>query len=109
MANPSKRRGSAFERDFVSWLREQGWPDAERRVSEGINDRGDVAGVKGWTLELKATKHADLGTAMGETEREAKKAGTLRYALVKKRRNKSCDEAFVILPAWLWAEMVRES
>lgn len=104
----ARRRGSKFETDFVEWLRQVGWPDAERRVSNGSKDRGDVAAVRGWTIELKATKHADLGTAMKEAEKESENAGTTRFMLVKKRRNKGIAEAMVVMPAWLWAEIARD-
>ena len=74
----------------------------------GTLDRGDVAGVRGWTLELKATRYADLGPAMREAKKESENAGTTKYALVKKWANHGVDEAFVILPAWLWNELAQE-
>jgi Holliday junction resolvase len=46
----SKRKGSTFERAVVEYLADHGFPQAERRVSNGTKDRGDVAGVAGWIL-----------------------------------------------------------
>ena len=60
----AKRKGPAFEGQVVSYLREHGFPQAERRVMGGSRDRGDVAGVPGWVLELKATRALDLAEAL---------------------------------------------
>ncbi len=54
-----KRKGSAFERDVVAYLREHGFPDAERAYGAGRpEDIGDVVGIPGVTVEVK--NHARL-------------------------------------------------
>lgn len=102
------KRGPKFEADVVAFLRTAGFPDAERRVMGGARDRGDVAGVRGWVLELKASKAEDWGYELTEAEKEARNAGVPRFALVKKRRNKPIAEAFAVVPLWLLAELMRE-
>lgn len=104
----ASRAGLAYQHEFCRWLTTVGFPDAEPRVSNGSRDRGDVAGVRGWCLELKRTKASDLGVAMKEAEKEALNAGVTKFALVKKRRGKGVAESFVVMPAWLFAELIRE-
>lgn len=101
--------GPQFEKDVVEFLRSAGFPNAERRVQGGVNDKGDIAGVAGWVIETKRIKAADLGEGMNEAQREAKNAGVGRYAYVKKRRQKPTSEAYAIVPLWLLAELIREA
>src|SRR5487761_1143000 len=83
-----KRRGSAFESAVVAFLAEHGFPAAERRVMGGTRDRADVAGIPGWTLELKAEHSLDLAGALTEAKAHAhvedhicrlKDSGLLRF------------------------------
>jgi hypothetical protein len=64
----------------------------------GSQDRGDVAGVPGWTLELKATQRIALAEALTEAKVEAAHAGTLDYAAIIKRRNHPVASAYVVMP-----------
>ena len=98
MSNPSKQKGSLFERQVVEFLAVNGFPSAERRVLRGTKDAGDVSGVPGWVLELKATRIIDLASAVDEARIEAKNAGCTHFAAVVKRRNKSISEAYFVLP-----------
>jgi hypothetical protein len=107
MANPSKAKGSLFEKQVCEYLASY-WPDVERRVQAGANDRGDVAGIHGWVVELKATKQLDLAGALREAELEAQHAGVRRFVAVFKRRQQSVTEAYAVMPLWLWALVVYE-
>lgn len=109
MANPSKRKGSAFERDVVDYLKVNGFPWAERRALEGVNDRGDVAGIPGVVLEVKACKQIDLAGFMGEAEREAANAGVSIFAVIAKRRMKPTSEAYAVMPLRLLVELLRDA
>jgi hypothetical protein len=102
----AKRRGSRFEADVVAYLAEHGFPLAERRVMGGTRDRGDVAGIPGWTLELKAERGLDLAGALSEAKTEAVNAGTLDYAAVLKRRNHPVAGAYVVLPLDRFAHLL---
>ena len=98
VANPSKRKGTAFERQVADWLKDNGFPDADRSVLRGNKDRGDIIGLACWCLELKATRQIDLAGALDEAAREAKNLGTEFYAAVIKRRRKSVAAAYVVMP-----------
>lgn len=108
MSNPSKAKGSKFEREVVEYLRQAGFPYAERRALRGTLDAGDIAGVVGWTLEAKNQKAMNLGEWCKEAAQEAVNAGGRRWAVIHKRRQHNASEAFVTLPLRLFAELLTE-
>jgi len=108
MANPSKRKGSKFEVDVVAYLKDHGFPYAERRALRGTLDAGDVAGIAGWVLEVKNHAKLDIGNWSTEAAKEASNDGCSRWAVVHKRRQHSTAEAFVTLPLRLFAEMLAD-
>lgn len=102
----NKRRGSRFETDVCEFLREHGFPLAERRVMGGSRDRGDIAGIPGWVRECKATRELDLAGAVSEAKSEARNAGVIDYAAVLKRRNHPVASAYVVLPLDRFAHLL---
>lgn len=104
----AKRKGSTFAAQVVGYLQEHGFPQAERRVMGGSRDRGDVAGVPGWVLELKATRALDLAGALSEAQREAATAGVSRYAAILKRRQHGVADSYVVIPLHLFAGLVAQ-
>jgi hypothetical protein len=48
----NRRKGADTERMVVAWLRENGWPDAKRRLA-GNGQAGDIDGVPGVLIECK--------------------------------------------------------
>ena len=105
----AKRRGSRFEADVVAYLTEHAFPLAERRVMGGARDRGDVAGVPGWTLELKAQRSLDLAGALYEARAEAMNAGTIDFAAILKRRNHPVAGAYVVMTLDRFAHLLNRS
>jgi hypothetical protein len=108
MANPSKKKGSAFEVAVVAYLRENGFPFAERRALRGTKDAGDVSGITGWILEVKNHAKLDIGNWSTEAAKEASNDGCSRWAVVHKRRQHSTAEAFVTLPLRLFAQLLAD-
>lgn len=96
MTNRAKQRGTAFETRLVKYLRENGWPNAERRALSGSADKGDVSGMP-VVLEAKAQKSFDLAGWIDEAKAEAKNAGVPMGIVVFPRRNHSMDEAYALL------------
>ena len=107
MVNPSKQKGTAFETAIVGYLREHGFPYAERRALHGNHDRGDVAGVPGWVLELKAEKKIDLAGYVAEVEVERVNDGAQFGAAVVKRRGKPTRDAYVVMDLASFCELIR--
>ncbi|GAA4891087.1 hypothetical protein ACFPM3_20335 [Streptomyces coeruleoprunus] len=88
MTNRSKSRGTAAEREVVRYL-QNWWPAAERRALSGSRDRGDVAGIPGVVVEVKAAATQLIGAWQRETMVEMRNAGAAACLLVVKRPYKT--------------------
>jgi hypothetical protein len=97
MSNPSKQKGTAFETAVVAFLRDNGFPYAERRALAGNNDRGDVGGIPGLVLELKAARELRLSEWMDELQTEKGNAHASDGAVVVKRRNHGVAKSYVVM------------
>lgn len=81
---------------------------AERRALHGNTDKGDIAGVANWTLELKNRRALDVGGAIDEARIEAGHAGTRWYAaIVKRPRKGSPAEAIAAMPLSLLVDLIQ--
>jgi len=56
VTSPQKRKGSAAELAVAKWLRKLGWIHAERSRAGWQDDRGDIDGMPGVCIEVKAEK-----------------------------------------------------
>lgn len=95
----SKDKGTTAEREVVRYL-QNWWPAAERRALNGGKDRGDVAGVPGVVIEVKAAKTQLIGPWKRETLTEMANAGVGLCLLVVKRPYKSVAEWDAYMPAY---------
>ena len=102
------RRGSTFEQAVCEYLAAHGQPYAERRARRGRRDAGDVAGVPGWVLEVKAEKRMSVAGAVDVAERERLNAGVPYAASVLKRRMRPTSEAYVVMPLHRFATLLDE-
>jgi len=80
----SKAKGTKAESDVVRYL-QNWWPAAERRALSGNKDKGDVAGIPGVCIEIKAAATQLIGPWQRETLLEMHHAGVDRCLLVVKR------------------------
>lgn len=92
----SKQRGTSFEVQTVEYLRRVLGDDRiERRALNGINDRGDIAGVtirgKRTVIECKNAKRMELAAWLDEAEAERRNDDAEFAVVVHKRRG--CGEA----------------
>lgn len=84
----ARTKGTTAERDVVAYLRKAGWPDAERRALAGNKDKGDVAGIPGVCIEIKAQERPMLAKWARELQVEMANAGAGFGLLVVKRAYK---------------------
>lgn len=63
MVNKPRQKGTSAETAVVSFLRDNGFPHAERRSLKGSQDWGDVTGTPGLAWEVK---YANGGVRMAE-------------------------------------------
>lgn len=67
----ARAKGTAAETAVVNYLRANGFPHAERRALAGSADRGDIAGIAGWAIEVKSGARLDIPGWLRETAKEA--------------------------------------
>ena len=71
MVNKPRRKGTAAETAVVTYLRDHGWPYAERRSLNGALDKGDVTGCPGLCFEIKSAGFGiKMSSWLGETAEE---------------------------------------
>lgn len=76
MVNKSGRIGTKAEVQVASYMAKDGWPGAERRKTEGKNDRGDInSGRPELVVEVKADRGLQFPAFLRETEKERVNAG----------------------------------
>lgn len=88
MSTRSKQKGTTAEREVVRYL-QNWWPAAERRALSGNKDKGDVAGIPGVVVEIKAAQTQMLPKWQRETLAEQANADAAHCMLVVKRPYKA--------------------
>lgn len=71
----AKDKGRITENLLVDYLILNGFIHAERRRLYGITDRGDIAGVVGWVIEVKSGASLDLSGWLRELAVEMRNDG----------------------------------
>ena len=74
MTAAQRNKGAAAERRFVNWLREHGYPDARRNLTEGgktAENRGDIDAIPAVCFDVKDREDCKPGTWMRQAEKEA--------------------------------------
>lgn len=109
MTSPQKRKGSAYEREVAAFLRDNGFPEADRRYGAGVQyDKGDLVGVPGVTIECKNQVKIDLAGFLDEALVEAVNARTKYGVAVIKRRRRSTGDSYVVLSLSQFVELLKE-
>lgn len=80
----ARRIGTAAESAVVAYLQSNGFPYAERRALAGAHDRGDIAGLPGIAVEVKAVARPAYQEWLREAGREAANAGVPLGVVVHK-------------------------
>ena len=90
-----RRKGAEFERAVVKKLKALGFRKAERIISDGREDKGDITGVLGFHVECK--NHQNFGQAIrdGLDQAQAAKDPWLTALVIAKRPNKNINHAIV--------------
>ena len=99
----AKAKGTAAETAVVRFLQANGYPHAERRALAGAQDRGDVAGIPGLVIEVKAAARLELAAWLDEVHAEVANEPTTESVGVvwHKRRGKgSPGQWYVTMDGW---------
>jgi hypothetical protein len=109
VTSPERRKGNAFELAIVAFLREHGFPYAERSYGVGRpDDRGDIDGIPGWTIEAKNQKAIDLAGWCGEAKAEAANSRSHWWAVIAKRRNRPIGDAYVVMDLTTFSRLLAD-
>jgi hypothetical protein len=110
MTHPNKNKGNAAERAVVQYLRNNGYPFADRMRSGWSDDKGDIDNVPETCVEVKAEKRIDLAGYMVELEREMSNAhAETGVVIVKKRGTADVGNWYACAPVHIWLQLLRES
>lgn len=104
-----KDKGTSWESAIVTYLRDGGFPDVERRALKGVLDRGDIAGLRGIMIEAKNVARVSLSTILAEVKIErANAAAWLGVAWIKKIGKTSPGEGYVVMSGEQFLELLRK-
>lgn len=92
-----RARGTRFESEVAAYMRDHGFPNAERRALAGGQDKGDITGIAGLVVEAKSCKRIELAAWMDETHTETVNAKADLGILVIKRRGKGVARSYCVL------------
>ncbi len=106
MSSKSKIRGTRWESQVRDYFIGLGFVGVERRALTGNQDKGDLSGIPGWTLEAKNEARISLATYMDETQVEADNAKTPYFAAIVKRRRRSTGQAYAVMPLYQLASLL---
>lgn len=96
--NRSKIKGTSWETQIVAFLRDRGWPHAERRALAGNADRGDVAGVPAVVIEAKSCARIELAAWLDEVEAEKRNdRADVGLVWVKRKGRTSPGAGYVVM------------
>ena len=109
MSNPSKVKGSNYEREIVNYLR-QHFADVDRTRAGWTDDRGDIHGIEGFTWECKNHKAMALSQWVAELHAECRNAGTDLGAVVhKKRGTTDPEQQYATLPLGMLVQLLKRA
>lgn len=110
MTHKNKIKGSQYERDIVKALQEDGFASVERMYGAGRqDDKGDIRGLDGWTIEAKNQAKIDLPTFLAELKNEMANAGNDLGAVLVKKRNANIRDSYVVMSWEILIELLRRT
>ena len=110
MPSKGKAKGSAGERSVVKAFREAGWVGAERTRAGWQDDRGDIDGVLGVTLEVKNQKRMDLAQWVDELIVEMRNGDNDVGAVVHKRVGKTdAADWYASMPLYVYMHLLKQA
>ena len=107
----AKAKGTAAETAVVRFLQANGYPHAERRALAGAQDRGDVAGIPGLVIEVKAAARMELAAWLDEANAEGdfdpvNYDGDLPVVWHKRRGKGSPGDWYVTMDGWAFLALL---
>lgn len=105
-----RAKGTAAETAVVRYLRDHGFPHAERRALHGTADQGDITGCGPIVFEVKNHKTLDLAGWLKELDVEMQNADVNVGAVVaKKRGTTDPGEWYAVMPLYRLVDLLKEA
>lgn len=108
----SKQKGTNAETAVVNWFKSKGpkRKNVERRSLNGIQDRGDIAGIPEVVIEVKNHARMELSAWVAELLVEMKndKAET-GIVIHKKKGTTDVGQWYATAPADVWYELLKKA
>jgi Holliday junction resolvase len=114
MTSAAKRKGSAYERTIVQYLRECGFA-VDRTRAGWSDDRGDIHGIESpegvpFVFECKNQRTLRLPDWIRELEAEIGNAGGVAGVLVHKKHGTTAPEdQYATLPLGMLVQLLKEA
>lgn len=114
VSNPQKNKGSAYERQIVSYLRETGFA-VDRTRAGWSDDRGDIHGICSadgtpFVIECKNHQRLNLSGWIKELYAEITNAKGVAGVLVHKRRGTTNpQDQYATLPFGMLVQLLKEA
>lgn len=106
----AKAAGREWEKAICDYLISRGWIHVERRRLEGVNDRGDVAGIPGVVVEAKNVSKLEVASFLDEANHEADNAGGAHgVAWIKRRGKASPANGYVLMDGATFTNLLKEA
>ncbi|MCP4962263.1 MAG: hypothetical protein GY925_23715 [Actinomycetia bacterium] len=105
----SRAKGARGERDVVDYLNANGYPHAERRLSGAADDRGDIIGIPGVTIEVKARRAFEPAAWVDQLAEEMDNTpgeGT-GFVIAKRRQRGDVADWYAITPVGLMLPLLK--
>lgn len=93
----NKAKGRTAENQVVEYLTSRGYTGVERRRLAGVNDKGDIAGIRDLVIEVKAQRSINLASFVDEANTEAANVGGIGVAWIKRRGKGSPKDWYVAM------------
>lgn len=103
----AKAKGRKAENEIVAYLQENGYPEAERRRLSGVQDKGDVAGVRDVCIEVKNQKTHELANWLDQLFREMEHAKATWGAVMFPRIRKGVGGWYALTTVAQYVALVR--
>jgi len=105
-----KQKGTRAENQVVEFLKQNGFPYAERRALAGVNDKGDVTGIGPVVIEVKDHQKITLAEFMSELKEEVNNADAQTgVAVVKRRGTLQVGDWYAVMPVAWWVDLLKEA
>lgn len=104
-------KGTRGENAVVDALIRAGFPYAERRALNGMNDKGDITGIPGWVFEVKYhdSYAGKIGGWVDEAEVERLNAFAMFGVVWHRRKGKaSAEDWYVTMSGQQFINILKE-